>query len=314
LLPDCLAIRSLLDSPNSATAIDGGPGRKLLTNMKLILTSDLHQHIEKWSELVAAIRRDKPRFVLIAGDLLPKVEPIKQQGDFFPEMSRCFQAMKQIGPVTILTYLGNDDAHIFEPRLDDLAAKGLCVNLNGRIHREEGLVFCGMNKVRDYPFGYKHWCARDGSYIACPQQFCGEGLEIDEHGNFIPLASLVAYLSAKPSIGGELDRLIAELQPGEMARSVWMLHQPPSGLGMDICGSGQRVGSPTVLKLIQDHQPLLGCSGHIHESPHRPGGRWRAQVGRTVWVQPGQIGHRLHYACVELGDDLEVMGGRHSIF
>ena len=68
-----------------------------------------------------------------------------------------------------------------------------------------------------------------------------------------------------------------------------MLHQPPSGLGMDICEDGRQVGSPTVQRFITDHQPLLGCSGHIHESPYRPGGRWMAQVGRTVWVQPGQM-------------------------
>jgi Icc-related predicted phosphoesterase len=98
-----------------------------------------------------------------------------------------------------------------------------------------------------------------------------------------------------------------------MARSVWMVHQPPTGLGMDICGDGQQVGSPTVLKFIKEHQPMLGCSGHIHESSYQPGGRWMARVGRTVWVQPGQMGHQLHYATVELGDRLEVMGIRHSI-
>ncbi len=282
--------------------------------MKLLLTSDLHQRIEKWGALKAAVQTEKPRFVLIAGDLLPKLATISQQRDFFAEMGQHFRAMQKTGPVTILAYLGNDDAHILELLLDDLAAQGLCVNLNGRIHREEGLVFCGMNRVRDYPFGYKHWCVRDGNFIANPQQFCGEGLEIDEHGNFVPLPNLVAYLSAKPSLGDELTRLVEQLQPEEMARSIWMLHQPPSGLGMDICQDGRLVGSPTVQRFIEDHQPLFGCSGHIHESPYRPGGRWMAQIGRTVWVQPGQMGSRLHYACAELNDGLEVMGVRHSIF
>ncbi len=281
--------------------------------MKFILTSDLHQRIQKWGDLVSAVQREKLRFVLIAGDLLPKVETVGLQGAFFGEMAQHLRAMKQVGPVTVFTYLGNDDAHILEPLLDGLEARGLCVNLNGRIHREEGLVFCGMNRVRDYPFGYKHWCARDGDYIACPEQFCGQGLEIDEHGNFVPLVSLVAYLSAKPSIGGELNRLIEQLRPGEISQSVWMLHQPPSGMGMDICQDGRQVGSPAVERFIRDHQPLLGCSGHIHESPLRPGGRWMAQVGRTVWVQPGQMGHRLHYASVELGDGPEVRGIRHSV-
>jgi len=44
-----------------------------------------------------------------------------------------------------------------------------------------------MSKVRDYPFGYKHWCAPDGDYVKCPEQFCGEGLTLDERGNFVPL-------------------------------------------------------------------------------------------------------------------------------
>ncbi len=94
-----------------------------------------------------------------------------------------------------------------------------------------------------------------------------------------------------------------------------MIHQPPSALGMDILGDGQRVGSPAVLKFIQDNQPLLGCSGHIHESPYQPEGKWMARVGRTVWLQPGQIDRRLHYVSLEVvGAFPSVAGLRHSIF
>jgi len=282
--------------------------------MKLILTSDLHQRIEKWQDLVDAVKAERPRFVLIAGDVLPKLTNFNGQKKFFGQMRRHFQAMQQAGPVTALTYFGNDDAHILEPLLDELAAEGLCVNLNGRIHREEGLVFCGMNKVRDYPFGYKHWCARDGDHIACPQQFCGQGLTMDERGDFVPLQNLVDYLFAKRSIGEELHRLVEQLRPGEMARSIWMVHQPPTGLGMDICGDGRQVGSPTVLKLIEENQPLLGCSGHIHESPYQAGGQWMAQVGRTTWVQPGQMGHRLHAVSLEITPDWSVTDISHSVF
>ena len=37
------------------------------------------------------------------------------QKKFFGQMRRYFQAMQQAGPVTVLTYFGNDDAHILEP-------------------------------------------------------------------------------------------------------------------------------------------------------------------------------------------------------
>ena len=281
--------------------------------MKIVLTSDLHQRITKWNDLVPLVETERPRFVLIAGDLLPK-GTFKQQKVFFADMRRLFQAMKQFGLVTLLTYLGNDDAHVLEPLLDQLQADGLCINLNGRIHREDGLIFCGMNKVRDYPFGYKHWCVPDGDYVACPQQFCGEGLTMDERGNYVVLANLGEYLSAKPSIGDELNHLKEQLRPGEMERSIWMVHQPPTGLGMDILVDGQQVGSPTLLKFIENNQPLLGCSGHIHESPYQSGGRWVARVGRTVWVQPGQMDYRLHYASLEITDKLAVTNIRHSVF
>jgi hypothetical protein len=89
------------------------------------------------------------------------------QKKFFSEMKTYCGEMKRSASATVLTYFGNDDFHILEPLLDKLEAEGLCVNLNGRIHREEGLIFCGMNKVRDYPFGYKHWCLPDEKFLTC---------------------------------------------------------------------------------------------------------------------------------------------------
>ena len=281
--------------------------------MKLVITSDLHQRIAKWNELVPAVEAERPRFVLIAGDLLPK-DAFKQQKAFFAEMRKWFRDLKNFGPITVLTYLGNDDAHLLEPLLDQLQAESLCINLNGRVHREQGLVFCGMNKVRDYPFGYKHWCVPDGDYLACARQYCGQGLTLNARGDYVRLANLVDYLSAKPSIGEELNRLKGQLRAGEMERSVWMVHQPPTSLGMDICGNGRQVGSPTVFKFIKNNQPLLGCSGHIHESPYQRGGRWMARVGRTVWVQPGQLEHKLHYVSLEITTRLSVTKVRHTIF
>ena len=282
--------------------------------MKILVTSDLHQWIPKWKDLVKIVSREKPRFILIAGDLLPKTGGYAAQKKFFSEMGTYFREMKRSAPVTVLTYLGNDDFHILEPMLDKLEAKGLCINLNGRIHREEELIFCGMNKVRDYPFGYKHWCVPDGKFLTCPEQFCGEGLTVNEHGEFVPLKSLVEHLSAKPSIKQELERLKNQLAEGEMRRSIWMVHQPPTELGMDICGHGQRVGSPTVLQFATDNQPLLGCSGHIHESPYQVDGKWIAHVGKTIWLQPGQIDFKLHYVTLEIAGDFSINSIRHSIF
>ena len=282
--------------------------------IRFVIASDLHQNIGKWRDLVRVVEREQPRFVLVAGDLLPKDGGFNGQRKFFPVLADYLGTMRGSGQTTILTFFGNDDFHPLEPLLDDLAAKGLCINLNGKVHREDGLVFCGMNFVRDYPFGYKHWCAPDGNFVTCPVQFCGEGQTLDARGRWVELPNLREYLLAKPSLRDRLESLRSQLTPDEVRRSIWLVHCPPAGLGMDICYDGQQVGSPNILRFIQDTQPLLGCSGHIHESPYQAGGQWTARVGRTLWLQLGQKGQRLHHVSLEIGDDLGIDAHRHSVF
>lgn len=280
---------------------------------RLLVTSDLHQHRTKWAKLVAAALAERPEFVLVAGDILPKDGGFARQRQFFPRLREHLTAIRDGSGARVLLYLANDDAHYLEPQVDALEADGLCVNLNQRVYREGGLVFCGMNKVRDYPFGYKHYCVPDGDWVADPVQFCGQGITFDEQGVEQRIPDLRRYLLAKPSLRALLEDLKAQLQPGEMERSVWVVHQPPSGVGMDLCGHGQQVGSPALLRFVEENQPLLGCSGHIHESPHQPGGRWMAHIGKTVWLQPGQVDERLHYAALDITDSYEVADARHSV-
>lgn len=281
--------------------------------VKFLLTSDIHQHIPKWKQLVEAVQRDVPRFVLIAGDLLPKSGGFKGQRGFLPKLALHLEDMRKAG-ATVLLMMGNDDLHPLEPMLDELAARGLCVNMNARVHREAGLTFCGVAEVRDYPFGYKHWCVPDGMFVQSAVQFCGEGLTVDDNGQWIKLPNLREHLSRKRSLDQRLAALLAQLALDEMSRSVWLIHQPPSALGMDICGNGQQVGSPTILDFITRNQPLLGVSGHIHESPYQNGGRWVRLVRDSVWFQPGQMDERLHYVSLEMTTARNIRNIRHSIF
>ncbi len=269
---------------------------------RLLMTTDLHQFRGKWEALIEAAERERPAVVLIAGDILPKDGGISRQREFFPQLRKMLLAIRDRSGARVLLYLGNDDGHFLEPLVDELAADGLCVNLNQRVHRELGLVFCGMNKVRDYPFGYKHYCVPDEEWVTDPVQFCNPAITFDDRGNEIEIPELRRYLLNKRSILRHLEDLKAQLQPDEMSRSVWMVHQPPAGFGMDICGDGRKVGSPTLTRFIRENQPLLGCSGHIHESPHQPGGRWIANIGSTLWVQPGQVDRRLHYVTLDITD------------
>ena len=281
---------------------------------KLIATADLHQHPAKWELLVSAIVEQKPDTVLIAGDLLPKYDGFAKQREFFPELRRLLTTVRDDAGAPVLLYLSNDDAHYLEPLVDDLESDGLCINMAQRVYRTDGLVYCGMNGVRDYPFGYKHYCVPDGDWIVDPVQFCGEGITFNEDGAEIEIPNLRQYLLAKSSIEERLEQLKGQLLPGEMERSVWIVHQPPASLRMDLCGNGKLAGSPALLHFIEENQPLLGVSGHIHESPHQPGGQWMADVGRTTWVQPGQVYDRLHYVTLDIAEGPTAANVSHSIF
>ena len=281
---------------------------------KLIATTDLHQHPAKWELLVSALVEQKPDTVLIAGDLLPKYDGFAKQREFFPELRRLLTKVRDDAGAQVFLYLSNDDAHYLEPLVDELESDGLCINMAQRVYRADGLVYCGMNMVRDYPFGYKHYCVPDGDWVVDPVQFCGEGITFDDNGKEVAIADLRQYLLAKSSIDQRLEQLKGQLQPGEMERSAWIVHQPPASLRMDLCGNGKLAGSPALLRFIEENQPLFGVSGHIHESPYQPGGHWVADVGKTTWVQPGQVYDRLHYVTLDIVNGPAVANVCHSIF
>jgi Icc-related predicted phosphoesterase len=73
-----------------------------------------------------------------------------------------------------------------------------------------------------------------------------------------------------------------------MARSIYVVHMPPSDLGLDHCSDGQQVGSKAIYDFLLEHQPALSLHGHIHESPEISG-RWHARLGDTLCIQPGQL-------------------------
>jgi Icc-related predicted phosphoesterase len=77
----------------------------------------------------------------------------------------------------------------------------------------------------------------------------------------------------------------------DMPKAIFNFHCPPYNSGLDsapeitedlIVGTQMvPVGSVSVRKSIEDHQPLLGLHGHIHES------RGALMIGRTFCINPG---------------------------
>jgi len=104
-----------------------------------------------------------------------------------------------------------------------------------------------------------------------------------------------------------MEAIISQVQ--DVRNAVFNLHAPPFGSGLDeapeltddlrLAYAGQSlvsVGSHAVLAVIEEHQPLLGLFGHIHE------GKGARRVGRTLCINPGSMYEQgiLHGAVIEL--------------
>lgn len=74
------------------------------------------------------------------------------------------------------------------------------------------------------------------------------------------------------------------------ARWIWVYHWPP--LGSPTCWTGRRqYGDPDVAGWIEELQPDVVLTGHVHDPPFKPDGAWADCIGRSWVFNPGrQIG------------------------
>ena len=254
--------------------------------MRLLYVTDLHGHEAKYRRVLELAREHRVEVVVNGGDMLPKCSDMHtdQARFLYKFLDPYFTEYDEAGIVHI-GYLGNDDLRIFDEPFDDLCKRHRsAVNLAQDIHRLDEFAFIGLNWVDDYPFRLKDRCRLDTRDTSLGPQL-GTGL-VSTYDGFEELDDWAGYVALLPSIEQELDALPT---PDDPDRAIYVIHSPPANLGLDVCNSGQSVGSQSVYRFIERRQPLLTLHGHIHESPDRSG-TWRAQLGRTWCIQPGQLG------------------------
>lgn len=121
------------------------------------------------------------------------------------------------------------------------------------------------------------------------------------------LVSVCAWWEG-PTTRGELERQLdedAERRPAT-GRWIWVNHSPPDQSPTSWSGS-RHYGDDVLNGLITLHQPDIVLSGHVHESPFRPGGSWSDRLGSTLVLNAGrQLGPVPAHLIVDTGAD-EVM-------
>jgi len=279
--------------------------------MKILTTSDLHQMISKWKELVKTCQKEKPDVVAICGDLAPKDTYIVGQMPFMKHLVKYAKQIKETG-AEIVIILGNDDNQFLIPDMEKYHEEKLWHYIPEKVVKIGDHEFAAMPYVPDYPFGYKFWCRGEfpDALRIDPQQFTDPVL-IGKDGSFEVIENYKEYLRGHETIWESLNKTAKSIK--DMSKSIWMIHCPPSNLFLDVCAGGRKVGSDAVYKFIKEQQPMITIHGHIHESPEYNGHKWCQNEEKTLCIQGGQIGFDLHYAIIEIENGMIVNKG-HSIY
>lgn len=265
-------------TPSSTAAIT------ISRHMRLLFVTDLHGSRWKYDRLLATAQRHVVDVVIDGGDMLPKLGNLFDQGAFISDyLNELFARFNQAG-IYYLCYLGNDDLRIFDDLLESVCRPyPYVIPFAQRKVKIGGYEFIGMNWVVDYPFRLKDRCRMDTADYTFQEQY-GTGLLSSPQG-WQEIPDWLTYAHTLPTIEDELESLP---QPDDPAKTVYVIHMPPSDLGLDKCGHGPEVGSKTIYRFLQQCQPRLSLHGHIHESPETSG-RWSGYIGWTLCVQPGQL-------------------------
>jgi hypothetical protein len=81
----------------------------------------------------------------------------------------------------------------------------------------------------------------------------------------------------------EIQEELEPLAPTADEKWVLMTHAPPHGTKIDQTKQETHVGSKSIRKFIEEKQPLVALSGHVHEA------RDTDKLGRTLIVNPGPV-------------------------
>lgn len=264
--------------------------------MKILYVTDLHGNTEKYNRLFEIAREKRVDIVINGGDMLPKTHgDLFRQEDFIKDFLNKHFSLFDSNDIHYLCCLGNDDLKIFDKLFEEVCFKHPFVcNLSQRkFDFYDGHEFIGFNLVVDTPFRIKDRCRMDTFDYKFQKQY-GEGLLSTPWG-FADIDDWPTYAKTIKSLEEELTDLV---WPNDISKTIYIMHQPPTKLGLDTCYDGREVGSEAIHNFLKDNQPLISLHGHIHESPDMTDKRC-GKIGDTICIQPGQP-EEFVYVIIEL--------------
>lgn len=277
-----------------------------------LFVSDLHGKMSRYEALFKVIKKEKPDFVFIGGDLLPhqsnqREKDQTQVGDFVRDfLIRKFASLSdkmECEYPEVFLIPGNDDRKI----LFDAVAEGEKTDLWRNLHNRCIVIgkyrFYGYACVPPTPFMIKDW----------------ERFDVTEEVGPGCIAPADGYHSLPPDHDPKMDTIQKDILKlvgdDNIEFGVFLFHSPPFQTTLDqaeinITNSDRQtscipVGSKAIGRFIDEKKPYITMHGHIHESA-RLTGKWKQSFGRTWSFSAAHDGPELAVIKFELQDPLSV--------
>jgi uncharacterized protein len=263
------------------------PGK---ATMKILFASDLHGHEALYRRTLAAGETWPADFLILGGDLLPSPpkaggyeEILREQRAFIDGfLLPFFRSALETRFQKILLIPGNWDPAY--PEIFIGPPEGLVDLDRKRFRAAEGYEFIGYPFVPPTPFRPKDYEKMDDPEAPWPPQKNPAYIRSAEPPHDLVPIDPRPYLLRKGTIATDL----AALAPGgNPQKTVYVMHAPPFGTGLDAIAEGRFVGSRSIRKFIESSGPLLTLHGHIHEAP-QISGIHSTRIGPTLCLNPGQ--------------------------
>lgn len=253
--------------------------------MRFIYACDIHGDTNKYERLFQKAKEENIEYIVFGGDLLPKrgIRVIIQ-----PEFIKGFlnEFFKKLNDNNIKCILipGNDDLEKFDIQINELCERYTNIyNIDNKRLDIENVNFIGLSKVLDHPFGSKNRVLVEENLKMQPQ--LSEDIYINKDTAIITIEEWEEYRQTNID---KMEDILSNLPKADKEKkTIYVFHNPPYGVGLDVCANGLQVGSKAIMKFLEDSNSYMSLHGHIHESP-RISGLWYNELGKTICIQPGQ--------------------------